>query len=140
MEMKWKEVALKSHHTYVETRDGTLPRTFRDGYNGGIWAVDENAFRSTQDTNSFARLPAKIQQIEELLQINWLDVEWRDLRKPLYSALAARLIIFNAPASVPPTNDLMGQAQFWMQYYNRNGEASNFVTTSSGLQGKSVIS
>ena len=71
---------------YVETRDGTLSETFSEGYNGGIWAVDEDAFRSTQNTDAFARLPAKI---EELLQINWLDAEWSDLRKPLYSALAA---------------------------------------------------
>ena len=122
---------------YVETRDGTLSGTFRDGYDGGIWAVNEDAFRSTQNTNAFARLPAKIEQIEELLQIDWLDAEWSDLRKPLYSALAARLIIFNAPTSVPPPNDLAGQAQFWVEYYNRNGEAPNFVTTSTGLEGKS---
>ena len=121
---------------YVETRDGTLSGTFREGYNGGIWAVDEDAFRSTQNTDAFARLPAKIEQIEELLHINWLDAEWGDLRKPLYSALAARLIIFYAPASVPPPNDLMGQAQFWVEYYNRFREAPDFITTSTGLEGK----
>ena len=119
---------------YVETRDGTLSETFREGYDGGIWAVDEDAFRSTQNTDVFARLPAKIEQIEELLQINWLDAEWSDLRKPLYSALAARLIIFNASTSesVPPPDDLAGQAQFWVEYYNRNGEALDFATTFTG--------
>ena len=109
---------------YVETRDGTLSGTFREGYNGGIWAANEDAFRSTQNTDAFAQLPAMIEQIEELLQINWLDAEWSDLRKPLYSALAARLIIFNAPTPVPPPDDLAGQAQFWVEYYNRNGTLS----------------
>lgn len=121
---------------YVETRDGTLSDTFREGYNGGIWAVDENAFLNTKNTRAFARLPAKIQLIEEFLRINWLEVEWRDLRRPLYSALAARLVIFNAPVSVPPPNDLAGQAQFWVEYYNRDGDTSNFVTTSTGLEGE----
>ena len=120
---------------YVETRDGTRPDTFREGYNGGLWAVDEDAFLSTKNTTENTRLPAKIRQIEERLNINWLNVQWIDLLRPLYSALAAQLLIYNAPSSVPPANDLVGQAQFWAQYYNRDGNTSDFVTTSSGLEG-----
>lgn len=120
---------------FVETRDGRDPDTFREGYNGGIWAVDEDAFMNTKNTDSFKRLHAKIQQIEEELGISWLSVEWVDLRKPLHSALAARLVIFNAPRSVPPANDLAGQARFWIEYYNQAGDAANFVTISTGLEG-----
>lgn len=120
---------------YVESRDGMLPETFREGYNGGIWAVDEDVFRRTRDTTTFKRLPAKIHEIEELLQINWRDVQWSDLRTPLYSALAARLAIFIAPVSVPPANDIVGQAQFWIDHYNTHGDAADFVTTSTGLEG-----
>lgn len=125
---------------YVETRDGLLPNTFRPGYNGGIWAVDQDAFISTKDVNTFARLAAKLQQIEKTLHINWLDVEWSDLRRPLYSALAARLVIFNAPSPVPPSNDLLAQAQFWVTHYNTEGDSSNFITTSTGLQGELAAS
>ena len=48
---------------YVETRDGTLPDTFRDGYHGGIWAVDQAAFLRTQDTSVNSRLRAKISDV-----------------------------------------------------------------------------
>lgn len=119
---------------YAETRDGTLPETFREDYDGGIWAVDEDTFNSTKNTTAFTRLTAKLRQIEERLQINWLEVTWRDLRKPLYSALAARLVIFNAPLAVPPTDDLVGQAQFWVECYNENGNASNFITLCSSIE------
>ena len=121
---------------FVETRDGTNPNTFREGYNGGIWAVDEDAFMSTKGTCQNKRLFAKTRQIEQELQINWHDVEWVDLRKPLHSALAARLVIFNAPRSVPPANDLVGQAQFWIEHYNRDGNTESFIQTSTGLVGK----
>ena len=33
---------------YVETRDGTDREAFNEGMNGGIWAVREDAFTSTQ--------------------------------------------------------------------------------------------
>lgn len=121
---------------YAETRDGTLPGTFRDGYNGGIWAVNEITFENTKDVNAFSRLPAKLQQIEEHFSINWLDVEWSDLRRPLYSALAARLVIFNTPSLIPAANDIIGQAQYWVDYYNSEGDISNFVATSTGLEGR----
>ena len=37
---------------YAETRDGTEADTYRDGYHGGIWAVDESAFLKTKDTTT----------------------------------------------------------------------------------------
>ena len=111
---------------YVETRDGTRPGTFRDGYNGGIWAVDEDVFVSTQDTAANTKLLAKIQQIQESFNINWLNVPWSELRKPFFSALAARLIIFNVPGSIP--GDIRGQAQFWARHHNKNGDGSEFMS------------
>ena len=121
---------------YVETRDGTTADTFRSGYNGGIWAVDESTFANTKNIDGFARLPAKLQQIEETLSINWFNVQWSDLRRPLYSALAARLVIFQATRPVPPASDILGQAEFWVEHYNSAGNTANFVTTSTGLEGK----
>ena len=115
---------------YVETRDGTLPDTFRDGYNGGIWAVDEDKFISTKNTTM-------LDQIEENLHIDWLNVEWRELRKPLYSALAAWLVLLEAPVAVPPASDLAAQAEFWAENYNRDGNVSNFISicNSTDLEG-----
>ena len=34
---------------FAETRDGVDSDTFRAGYNGGIWQVDEDIFNQTQD-------------------------------------------------------------------------------------------
>ena len=41
---------------FVESKDGTDSNTFRSGYYGGIWQVDEIAFMSTQDVASHPRL------------------------------------------------------------------------------------
>ena len=121
---------------YVETRDGTLENTFRDGYFGGIWAVDEQDFLKTQNTQMNSRLPAKLQQIESLLKINWAEVSWMDLQKPIFSALAARLILFLADSTIPPTNNLQAQAEFWVRNYNQMGVPSEFVSLSGGLEGE----
>ena len=121
---------------YVETRDGTSEDTFRDGYYGGIWAVDEEKFLMTQMTNLSSRLPIKLQQIQEFFKINWTGVTWMDLQKPIFSALAARLVLFLVDRAIPPTSDLRAQAEFWVEYYNQMGDASEFVSLSSGIEGK----
>ena len=121
---------------YAATTDGTQPDTYRAGYHGGIWAVDEDQFLKTKNTTLYTRLPARFQQIQIHFGINWLSVQWTELRKPIYSVIAARLVLYIAPASIPSADDLARQAQFWVAHYNRNGDASAFVTTSSGLQGE----
>lgn len=124
---------------YTETRDGTLSNTYRSGYHGGIWAVDEGQFLKTKNTTQYTRLPAKLQQIQFHFGIDWMTVQWRELRKPLYSALAARLVVYIAPRSIPSADDLPDQAQFWVAHYNSDGDASSFVTTSSGLEGECML-
>ena len=121
---------------YVETRDGTLEDTFQDGYYGGIWAVDEEKFLMTQRTNLSSCLSIKLQQIQEFFKINWTGVTWMDLQKPIFSALAARLVLFLADRAIPPTSDLRAQAEFWVEYYNPMGDTSEFVSLSSGIEGE----
>ncbi len=121
---------------YTETRDGTSSNTYRSGYHGGIWAINEDQFLNTKNTSRYARLAGRFQQIEIQFGIDWSTVNWRELRKPVYSALAARLVLYVAPATIPSADDLPAQSQFWVSYYNSNGDASSFVTTSSGLQGE----
>ena len=121
---------------YVETRDGTSEYTFQDGHYGGIWAVDEDKFLTTQMTNSSSRLPIKLQQIQEFLGINWTGVSMMDLQKPIFSALAARLVLFLADRAIPPTSDLQAQAEFWVEYYDQMGDVSEFVSLSKGIEGK----
>ena len=101
---------------YVESKDGTDSRTYRDGYHGGIWQVDEIAFKDTQATASHPLLVNKIAEIKKKFGIEWCSVEWTDLEKPLYSGLAARLFLSNNPEPIPSEMD--EQARYWKEHYN----------------------
>lgn len=103
---------------YVESKDGTDRGTYRRGYYGGIWQVDLIGFRATQDTRAHPRLRGRFDRIQKIFGIDWRLVQWQDLRKPLYSGLAARLFLSNIPAAIPPANDLRAQGQYWKVHYN----------------------
>ncbi|XP_072041372.1 uncharacterized protein [Amphiura filiformis] len=104
--------------TCVESRDGTDPNTYRAGYDGGIWQVGRIAFEDTKNTGSHPELVAKFAQIQQAFGIDWQAVEWSDLRKPLYSAIAARLFLLNIPQAIPNSADIAGQAAYWKRHYN----------------------
>lgn len=61
------------------------------------------------------------------LGIDWPSVKYVDLRKPLYSGLAARLHYLSADIPIPPEDRLETQAKYWKRYYNSNshGVATN---------------
>ena len=99
---------------YVETQDGLDREAFNEGRNGGIWAVREDAFTSTQ-IGSDPLLVRKREQIMVIFGINWEEVQWSELNKPLYSALAAQLVLFTAQDSIPSDNDVVAQAHFWRE-------------------------
>lgn len=103
---------------YAETRDGVDINTFRAGYNGGIWQVDEAIFNQTQNT---AANPGLLQIYPELLAsfgIDWPNATWADLRRPLFSALAARLFFTIVSEPIPLAGDLRGQGEYWKNNYN----------------------
>ena len=118
---------------YVESRDGTHPDTYRSGYHGGIWQVDEIGFKDTQDTRSHRRLLDKYKKITVEFGINWPEVQWRDLRKPLYSGIAARLFLSNIPSPIPL--DIAGQGNYWADLYNKAGAGTQqkFIDDVKGL-------
>ena len=101
---------------FVESRDGTNSDTYRPGYHGGIWQVDEDVFLDTQDTTSHPELVARHEQIMNQLQIDWPSVQWTDLRKPLYSGLAARLLLLSINSPIPC--NVAGQARYWKMNYD----------------------
>ena len=119
---------------YVETNDGNDADTYRDGYDGGIWAVNQNLLQSTQNTASYSVLINLHQQIETSFSIEWSAVQWSDLRKPLYSALAARLYFYTVSTSIPISSNIQSQATYWATYYNTQGSTSDFVTLVSELE------
>ena len=117
---------------FVETRDGEDAMTYREGFHGGIWAVQESYYDMTKDVHNHPRVQSKLLSVQEAFGIDWVTTEWSDLRKPFYSGLAARLFIFLAPEKVP---EIQEQAEFWVQYYNTEGKQSDFVQPATGLQG-----
>ena len=117
---------------YVETEDGVekLPEP-----NGGVWNVPMEAFTNTQRDPDSASIREDINAafMTELAGIGvrgWEDLEWKALSRPLFSGLAARLLISAAVernASVPTSSDVSGQAQFWRTWYNPSGDVIQFV-------------
>ena len=121
---------------YVESKDGIDKNTYRSGYDGGIWQVDRVGFQSTQDTKSHPGLKQKHEKIKQNLDIDWGQVQWSDLRKPLYSGLAARLYLLKIPAPIP--SSLKDQAEYWKRYYNTRsgaGTAQKFIDDVNELEG-----
>ena len=97
---------------FVESRDGIDTDTYRPGYNGGIWQVDEDKFLTTQANSALN--DERHDAIREAFDIDWPSVQWRDLRIPLYSGIAARLFLLISDTEPIPC-DIPGQAA----YYNR---------------------
>ena len=105
---------------YVESKDGTDNNTYRVGYYGGIWQMNEVGFQGTQNTTSHQGLATILNSIQEQFGINWSAVCWQDLRKPLYSGLATRLFLSNVPTAIPFASDLPAQGEYWIAHYNMN--------------------
>ena len=107
---------------YVETRDGFLMD--HHSTNGGIWAVGEEAFTKTQ-TISDSDFVVKRRHINATFGVDWEAVQWSELNKPFYSALAARLVLFTVSRNIP--SDTEDQAQFWKHHYNTEGSVKKFL-------------
>ena len=95
-----------------------IPQLYREGYDGGIWQVDESIFDQTQDTTTHPELASLYTQINSTLGIYWPSSTWVDLRRPLYSALAARLFFATVGEDIPMSGDLQGQAEYWKTHFN----------------------
>lgn len=116
---------------YVETRDGTDTDTYRAGYHGGIWAVDQTLFQQTQNVASYPSLTSLYSQINAALGIDWSSIQWSELRKPLYSALASRIYLYTIPEIIPIA--IQSQAEYWQRNYNPSGSTSVFVAAVNEL-------
>jgi len=103
---------------WVETRDGlNRTATFRDGYHGGLWQVDEVIFQETKDPVRYPQLLDKYEQLQTEFAIDWSAVGWVELRKPLYSGLAVYLYMTTIVGNIPL--NVHDQADHWKRNYNR---------------------
>ena len=90
--------------------------------------VDKKMFEKTQRILAGYILIKYMMDIKKNFGIDWPSVEWKDLRKPLYSAIGARLHLLyesrmkngNIPLSVDD------QAKFWQTYYRPDGDTEHF--------------
>lgn len=74
----------------VESQDGENAFTYvTQDFHGGIWGISKEAFNLTKS----AATEDLLDLIDTSFEIDWKSVEWDDLRKPLYSALAARIYL-----------------------------------------------
>ncbi|CAK8674302.1 uncharacterized protein LOC143468480 isoform X2 [Clavelina lepadiformis] len=99
---------------YVETSDGVAITATGEG---GIWKISAIAFSNLMDEtyNASTYYPMILSQFN----ITWTSVAYNDLDIPLYSALAARLVLahveLNSTAALPAT--LPEQYLIWDFYF-----------------------
>ena len=103
---------------YAETRDGVDVGTYREGYDGGIWQVDEHVLLQTQNTSAFTELQPLLTKIQQITGLNWLTLPWNELRRPFFSGMAATIYLTILPEDIPGTGDIEGQARYWKEFYN----------------------
>ena len=126
---------------YIESLDGTDTDTYRNGYFGGIWQVDEDRFLATKDMG----LSVHHQTIHSVFGFEWKQVEWLNLTRPLYSALAAKLYLIQnsdnetrnknvSLCSEGPPSSISEQAEYWNEcYQDGRGEERDFTSLVTNL-------
>ena len=67
------------------------------------------------------------EEIKNYFGIDWSVVIWEDLRKPLYSGLAARLYMQWNSGGVSIGTSVEEQATYWVAYYRENGDKQTFI-------------
>ena len=65
----------------------------------------------------YPQLLGKYEQIQVEFDIDWSTTGWVELRKPLYSGLAAFLYMFTRIERIPL--NIHDQAEHWKRNYNR---------------------
>ena len=90
----WETNETVSHRiALVESDFGQDGNTFRDGYYGGIWQVNEEYFDDTKNITS-----ERLDVVLNPFYVNWITTTWMDHVKPLYSGIAARLYLGIQPS------------------------------------------
>ena len=104
----------------VESKDGLDNTTYREGYHGGLWQVDEGIFLVTQNT-TYSILIDKHKLVKKQFDTDWLSIQWKDLRIPLWSGLAACLYMCTVDEEIP--SSVEKQADHWNRNYNSKKES-----------------
>ncbi|KAL3871108.1 hypothetical protein ACJMK2_039127 [Sinanodonta woodiana] len=114
---------------FLLTRDGTDPITYRSGYNGGIWQVDERDFETTKSSHSLTQFRT---QIEQRLGIKWSNITWTELKQPLFSGLASGLLTVHYAGNQGVPNSVEDQGSFLAHHSNK--DANEFIKAVHNLE------
>lgn len=94
--------------------ENSLNRTSKEG---GLWNVDECAFKATQTKRKKNKHLATLHKtVRRTFGVTWSKIKYSDLRRPLYSVLAARIILEMTERSIP--RGLRNQARLWLENYH----------------------
>lgn len=102
---------------YVESEFGNKKGVSLE--DGGIWPVTKETFSKTQSDRHRGKRSIALKRIhvaiETVFGIRWQKVSWPDLIRPFYSALAARIALWQLPEDIP--EDWESQVKFFVKYY-----------------------
>ena len=109
-----------------------MERTYAGNNDGGIWQLSETKYLATKTVNQ-----QLLKDIAAHINIDWTATVWSDLRKPLFSALAARLYFEVITAEIPLSPDISAQGSYWATYYTSSGGTqTDFVNAINELSAK----
>ena len=98
--------------------------------------MDERNFNETQNVSTYPGLKQHFAKIKSEFGIDWPTVSFEDLRKPLYSGLAARLKMLIVRVPIPPAKQYHWQAVYSTRYYKRG--VSRIIPVVTGV-GKFMV-
>lgn len=111
-----KPIFMEDNHFIkrVAMVENSLNRTSKEG---GLWNVDECAFKVTQTKRKENKELAALQKtVRRTFGVTWSKIKYSDLRRPLYSVLAARIVLEMTERSIP--RGLRNQARLWLETYH----------------------
>lgn len=104
---------------FVNSKFGTDGSTYRSGFDGGIWQISSSMHTET------LKLTARVsEKIKACFGIDWSKTSWDDLRKPLYSGLAAMIVLETKTESIGFPKTAASQSQFFQS--ELSGKESTF--------------
>ncbi|XP_078573554.1 uncharacterized protein LOC144860264 [Branchiostoma floridae x Branchiostoma japonicum] len=109
---------------WVETQFGEA-----EGASTCIWGVTPEMYETVSPSQSIK------DAILVELGIDWNEVDVSDLEKPLYCALAARILFADCQTDLPLSLDL--QADLWATCYNTQGDMQTYIDAVNQLEQES---
>ncbi len=104
---------------YVETMDGTdITASIQDG---GIWGMTNEIFEETQ----LYDYPELFANICRFFCVDWMNLRYNDLRNPLLSGLAVRVVLFHLNSTSRGLPDIAvdrERANYWISYFGRRNK------------------